>query len=180
MTELITWAKEYSPPIAFAMAGLAAAIYVLKLVVEKSIETSFERRKKEFELFLQRRSGFWDKVLSERYLLITSLNSRLQKVRTNLNRSRTNHPIPDGFMRGSEIVPLTEIFEDIEIHRLILGERYYELFAALARHTLELANVPDETAWDEVGASVHELETKLRDAADKDFHISQISLDAPD
>ena len=131
-------------------------------------------------MFLERRSGFWDKVLSERYLLITSLNSRLKKVQTNLNRLRTNHPVPDGFRQGVEIVPLTEIFEDIQIHRLVLGEHYHQLFFRLAQHSLELANAAHETTWNSVTERMLKLEQNIRDAADKDFHISQISFDAQD
>lgn len=179
MTELISWMKEYSPPIVLALAGLAAIIFVLQKVVEKAIETSFEQKKKDFELFLERRSTFWEKVLAERYTLVTGLLTRLEKIATNLNRIRTNHPVPSGFKQGNEIVPLTEVFEDIEIHRLLLSDHYHDLFYSLARLTLDIANATDNAAWAELGAKRSELHKRVRHAADQDFHISQISFESP-
>lgn len=131
MSDVVTWMREYSPPIA------------------------------------------------QRYALITGLLTRLEKVATNLNRQRNGLPVPSGFQLGNEIVPLTEIFEDIAINRLLLGDQYHDLFVSLARVTLRGANARDDAEWAELGAKRDELQRQLREAADRDFHISRISFEFP-
>jgi hypothetical protein len=118
MTELISWLKEYSPAVVTLVAIGTATLYVLKLTVDKSIAASFDTHVQELELGLERRSAFRDKVLTERFPRITEQSSRLEKVMTNLNRLRHNNPVPEGFQKGNEIVPLTEIYEDLSIHCL--------------------------------------------------------------
>jgi hypothetical protein len=144
--------------------------------VEKSIDASFERKKKETELLLGRQSTFHDGVLSDRYTLIGGLLARLERVSTNLNRLRSEAPVVDGFKRGNEIVPLTEVYEDLEIHWLVLGDRYHELFHRLADTTLALANTTSETEWSRLVQERSGLRKQLRELADADFRVSATSL----
>jgi hypothetical protein len=176
MSTLLAWMNDYSPAIVVSLVALAAAVFVLRKTVEKAIDASFERKTKQAELLLGRQSAFKEKVLTERYLLIGGLLARLERIATNLNRQRSNRPVPESFQRGNEIVPLTEVFEDLEIHRLILGDQYYALFLDLARSTLALANVRADDEWSRVGQRRAEVQKQVRQLADTDFQISTISL----
>lgn len=175
MTDLLSWITEYSPAVVLLLAALAALVFVLRTTVQKTIESTFASRQRDLALFMERRSAFRERILTERYSLISSLLGRLERVRTNLNRRRQGLPVPDGVFRGTDIVPLTELFEDLEIHRHVLGERYYELFAQLANLTLELANTSD---WREPGVRLTALREEIRQLTDDDFDISNTTLRA--
>lgn len=174
MIEILSWLKDYSPTVVLLLAVGSAVLFILKLSVEKSIAASFETYAKKLELRLERRSAFEEKVLIDRFTLVTSLSARLEKVTTNLNRLRSGQPIPEGFMKQKEIVPLTEIFEDLSIHRLILTEDFYELLSKKAQLALRAANARDSQEWDEVGKEWIRLREEIRLAVEKAFGISKI------
>ena len=147
MSEILQWLKDYSPGVVLLIALGAALVFVIKLIVEKSIESTFDARTKQLEKALERRSTFEEKVLSDRFSLIVAFSSRLERVLTNLNRLRSGQAAPDGFMRQSEIVPLTEIFEDLNVHRLVLGEVFHGLFFKQAQLGLNVANASSDEEW---------------------------------
>jgi hypothetical protein len=147
MTELLDWLTKYSPPVVMLIAFGAVLLFLTKLIVEKSIVSEFD----VFETLLKRRSTFEEKVLSDRFALITGLSARLQRIMTNLNRLRSGQPAPDGFMKQNEIVPLTEVFEDLSVHRLVLGEDFHELFLRQAKFALKATNVQNPEDWAESG-----------------------------
>jgi hypothetical protein len=120
-----------------------------------------------------------NKALTERYTVIGGLLARLERIVTDLNRLRHGGEVADGFKRGSEIIPLTTVYEDLEIHRLVLGDRYHDLFRASADIALQLANTADESAWQRLGQRRAELQKQLRGLADNDFGISSTSLREP-
>jgi hypothetical protein len=176
MTQLLDWLTKYSPAVVLLLAFGAGLLFVIKLIVEKSIASEFDAKSKVFEVLLKRRSAFEEKVLSDRFALITGLSARLEHVMTNLNRLHSGQPAPDGFMKQNEIVPLTEIFEDIEIHRLVLGEDFHRLFSKQAQLALKVANVsrvsPED--WRKGGEEWVRLRQEIRLAAEAAFGISQI------
>jgi hypothetical protein len=176
MTEIISWLKEYSPPVVLLLAIGAAVLYVIRLAVEKSIAANFDARAKETELLLQTRSTFRDKVLTERFTLITNLSARLERVMTNLIRLRNGISVPDGFMVGNEVRPLTEIFEDISINRLTLTEEFHEIFLQKAKLALRAANAHSKSEWDEVIKHWESLDKQIREAVEKTFEISKIRM----
>jgi len=98
---------------------------------------------------------------------------RLERVMTNLNRVRHGQQV-QGFMKQNEIVPLTEIFEDLEIHRLVLGEDFYRLFSKQARLALRAANARSPEDWAESGEEWDRLREEIRSAVEAVFGISQI------
>src|SRR2546430_7372581 len=147
MTELLEWLAKYSPAVVVLLALGAALLFVIKLIVEKSIASEFDAKSKMFDAVLKRRSAFEEKVLSDRFALITGLAARLERVMTNLNRLKSGYPTPDGFVKQNEIIPLTEIFEDVKIHRLVLGDDFYTLFLKQAEVVLEAANAPSFEDW---------------------------------
>ena len=153
----------------------AGLLFVTKLIVEKSIASEFDAKSKAvFETLLKRRSAFEEKVLSDRFALITGLSARLERVMTNLNRLRSGQPAPDGFMKQNEIVPLTEIFEDLEIHRLVLGEDFYRLFGEQAQLALQVANLRSSEDLAKSGEEWTRLREEIRLAAEAAFGISKI------
>jgi hypothetical protein len=176
MTQLLDWLTKYSPAVVLLLAFGAGLLFVIKLIVEKSITSEFDAKSKVFESLLKRRSAFEEKVLSDRFALITGLSTRLERVMTNMNRLLSGQLAPDGFMKQSEIVPLTEIFEDIEIHRLVLGEDFHRLFSEQAQLALKIANVsrssPEE--WRNGIEEWTRLRQEIRLAAEAAFGISKI------
>lgn len=174
MSEVLDWLKEYSPAAVLLIAVVAAAIFFLKLVVEKTIAIGFDTQAKLMEMLLQRRSAFEEKVLADRFALITGLSARLEKVMTNLNRIRSGQPFPDGFMQQNEVVPLTEIFEDLSVHRLILGEDFHDLFWRKSQLALKAANTLEPQEWADVGKDWIRLQQEIRVAAEGSFGISRI------
>jgi hypothetical protein len=173
MTQLLDWLTKYSPAVVVLLAFGAGLLFVIKLIIEKSIASEFDAKSKVFEALLKRRSAFEEKVLSDRFALITELSARLEHVVTNLNRLRSGQPTPDGFMKQNEIVPLTEIFEDIEIHQLVLGEEFHRLFLKQAQFTLKVANISTVSPEDWSEEWVR-LRQDIRLAAETAFGISQI------
>jgi hypothetical protein len=174
MTQLLDWLTKYSPAVVLLIAFGAAMLFVTKLIVEKSVAYEFDTKSKVFEKLLERRSAFEDKVLSDRFALITGLSARLERVMTNLNRVRSGQQAPDGFMRENEIIPLTEIFEDLEIHRLVLGDDFYRIFSTQALLALKAANLSSSEDWRDSGQEWARGREELRGAAEAAFGISKI------
>ncbi len=84
MTQLLEWLTKYSPAVVLLLAFGAGLLFVIKLIVENSIASEFDAKSKVFEALLKRRSAFEEKVLSDRFVLITGLSTRLEHVMTNL------------------------------------------------------------------------------------------------
>ncbi len=173
MTQLLEWLSKYSPGVVLLIGLGAALLFATKLIVEKSISSQFEAKSKVFETLLQRRSAFEEKVLSDRFTLITALSARLERVVTDLNRLRSGQPAPGGFMMQNEIVPLTDIFVDLEVHRLVLGEDFHALFTKQAQLALEAANASAED-WHESVKEWARLREEIRLAVEAAFGISKI------
>ncbi|HEX8829735.1 MAG TPA: hypothetical protein VF705_01130, partial [Longimicrobium sp.] len=145
MDTFIEWLGKYSPGVVALLAFAAGMLYVVKLSAEKAIEHGFERHAKEVELALARRSAFLEKVLTERWTTVTALVASLQRILTNLNRMRMGEASPDGFLSPKgDLVPLTTVFEDLEIHRLVIGEALHAVLHARAKLALDFANARAE------------------------------------
>ncbi len=174
MTQLLDWLTQYSPTVVLLIAFGAALLFVTRLIVEKSVASVFDTKAMQFETLFRRRSEFEEKVLSDRFALITGLSSRMERVMTNLNRMRSGQPAPNGFMRQGEIVPLTEIFEDVTIHRLVLGEDFYQLLSKQAEAILRTAQISTTQEWGQRTKEWDRLREELRLAAEAAFGISEI------
>lgn len=174
MAEILSWLKDYSPAMVLLLALGASILFVLKLTVEKSIAANFDAHTKKIELHLARRSSFEEKVLTERFALVTSLSARLEKVMTNLNRIRSGQPVPAGFMKQNEIVPLTKIFEELSVHRLVLTEDFHGLFWKKAQLALKAANAQNAEEWQKIGDEWLRLQEEVRVVAEAAFGISKI------
>ena len=177
MPEILEWLQRYSAGTVALLALAAATLYVMKLIVDKSVNNAVDRRNKLLELAISRRSTFEEKILTDRYTKIIDLTTRLQWVSANLKRRRAGHDVPTDFIKGKDIVPLTEIFQDLQIHRLVLTERFYDLLYRRALLALELANAQDSSTWEQRTTEWRQLDDELRQAVDKEFNISNISWD---
>lgn len=173
MNDLLGWISEYSPAVVITLALGAAALFVVRLIVEHAVGREFDRNAKVFDALLRRRSAFEEKILTERFESVAALYGRLQRVTTNLNRLRHGMPTPADFLVDGEIVPLTEIFEDITIERLVLGESYHEQLNRLARIALRMANA-DADGLITLTREWEGVSTELREGVEKDFGVADI------
>lgn len=174
MTQLLDWLTQYSPPIVLLIALGAAFLWVAKVILERSIASGFAAQSKRLEMALTRRSAFEEKVLLERFERINGFNEKLMRVMTNLNRMRSGQPVPQDITKHGEIVPLTEVFEELEVHRLMLGGEFYGLFLAQSQLALKVAN---ERSAENLARHVEEwyrLQEEIRSAVEEAFGISRI------
>ncbi|GAA4469452.1 hypothetical protein GCM10023189_56490 [Nibrella saemangeumensis] len=174
MSDIVQWLKEYSPVVVLLLALGAGLVFILQQTVEKAIGVKMDTYARHLELKLERRSAFMEKLLTDRFIRIADLSTRLEKVMTNINQLKHNHPVPKDFMLNGEIIPLTEIYEDITIHRLILTETFYGLLRKKADLALQAANTNSVEDWGTVTANRMQLDEELRLAVEETFRISEI------
>lgn len=169
MNDLLHWIATYSPPVVTLLALSACLIFVFKIVVERAISARFAEETKALELRLQRRSAFEERVLLERFQLVTQFSNRLEEVRHNLARIRSGARPPEGFLVGRDIPSLTAIHGELKANRPILSD---ELFDILRRK--------EELAWETSNGAegVFErweaLDVLQRDAMERMFKLSAI------
>ena len=129
MDSILDWLTKYSPPIVFLIGLGAVFLFAFKNITESAISAQFDQYKKEVELRLQRRSNFEERILLDRYTILRDIQSRMQRVMTDLNRRRSGTEV-EGLMRNRDIVPLTEIFELINNNRYLITDRFTKFFGA--------------------------------------------------
>jgi hypothetical protein len=145
MDSVLGWLTKYSPPIVLLIALGAALIFVLKYVTENAISAQFDQYKKEVNLRLERRSNFEERILLDRYTLVHDIQSKIARVMTDLNRTRSGTKVK-GFLVNHDIVPLTEAFELIENNRYLITDRFYEILRGEAQSVLQCANAKEPEA----------------------------------
>jgi hypothetical protein len=151
----------------------SATIYVIKIIVSNTIESKFDTYSKRFE----KRLDFEQKILGDRYTLIMDLSRRLENIMTNINRMRKGMEIPEGFLnKDNELIPLTEIFEDIDINRLALTEQFYELFTIKAQLALKAASIKDQQDWTTLAVEWGRNSAEIRSVTDEVFSLSKIRM----
>ncbi len=175
MLDDLSWVREESPAFVAMILVSLVLLLAVRTTVEKTIERKLDSQAKAIELRITRRSAFEDKVLADRYAMVMNLAARLERVATILNRRRSQRAVPDGFQVGNEIVPLTEIFEELLIQRLTLGEEFHRVLVWKANLALAMANAsdPELQALQKKWAACHD---DLRRVTDQAFAISQIGL----
>ena len=187
MDQIILWLKEYSPPVALLlMIGIAAA-YFLKLVIEKQIDKSFQAANRRIELLLARRSAFEEKVLTQRYSLITELSGRMHEILIELERASKGQGLSPDIYRNGELLPMTRVDQDLRVNRLALTESFYnllrekyEVLEIAIKALQDAANAEDPAAArSRIAIQVDKVDARLRDEADRVFGISKISWVEP-
>lgn len=174
MNVIIEWIQKYSAPVVILLACGAALIFLLQQVVEKSVESEFEKRNKRIELLLTRRSNFEEKVLLDQYNTVIDLQSRIGKIGADLNRLRHGIKV-ESFMKGNEIVPLTEIYLELQSKQFLLKEEFYEILQNEADNLLALANAKKPEEIERLGRNFLDLNTKFKDRMNHAFGINQIN-----
>jgi hypothetical protein len=170
---ILDWLTKYSPPIVLLIGLGAVFLFAFKNITENVISAQFDQYKKEVELRLQRRSNFEERILLDRYTILRDIQSRIQRVMTDLNRRRSGTEV-EGLMRGKDIVPLTEIFELIATNRYLITDRFYEILSRQAQLGIEYANAPD-TDLMKVKSEYMELEKSFDAAMNEVFGIDKIT-----
>jgi hypothetical protein len=174
MSEILEWVTRYSPPVILLLAAGAAVVYVLEHATEQAIKTQFDRYSKEMELRLKRRSDFEQKILLDRYELVTGLAVRLGRVTTDLNRAR-HGTVVEGLFRDNDIVPLTSVFEELAVKRFLLTERFHAIFQKQAHTVLRIANAKDDAERGQLEATYVQGLDELNRAVNQDFGLEKIS-----
>jgi hypothetical protein len=171
--QLLTWLQDYSPWLVALLVIGALFLFLAKTVVEQAVTARLDAEADRIRLRLGRRSGFEEKILTDRYLAFSDLFMRLQRITTTLNRARHGQPLPEGFLVGSDPVPLTEVYEELAVRELVLGPRLHAALADAADAALRLANSETEDRW-------LPAVTRLKAAADEEFGLSSIQWELPD
>jgi hypothetical protein len=170
MKDILDLLAKYSPPVVLLLAIGAAFIFVLKLIVEKTIDAKFAAQTKVLELQLARRSAFEEKILLDRYMLVAEFSRRFERVFHEVARIRAGQPPPDGFYRGQDVPELTDIHGELNVNRIVLSEEFYQLFSE-----------KEKIAWDAVNKADgiyerrQEIDRKIRNAVERVFRLSEIT-----
>jgi hypothetical protein len=172
--DLLTWLKDYSPAVVALIAAGAVFLFVAKTVVEKAVTARLDAYAEDLRLRLGRRSGFEEKILTDRYVAFSDLFMRLQRITTTLKRGRSGQPLPDGFIVGNDIVPLTEVYEELNVREMLLGPRLHAPLTEAARVALELANARSSDDWPALEPVWLRAVARLKTAADEEFGLGTI------
>lgn len=137
------------------------------------------RATEEIKTAIARRSDFELQVLSDRYKMIVDCETKIQTIATNVNRLLNGAQVPSDFIQGEEIVPLSQVQEQISINKFLLGERFYNLLISQSKLLLDMATKQKDP--DKVQDSLQELLSKYKqsltefgDFMDKTFKINEI------
>jgi hypothetical protein len=174
MDSILSWLTKYSPPVVLLLALGAAFILVSKQVTENAISAQFEQYKKEVELRLQRRSNFEERVLLDRYVLLREIHSKIGRVMTDLNRSKSGS-IVKGLIQDHDIVPLTSVVELIEQDRSLITERFREILLNQVELAIKYANTQDADVIKKQLSDWVELETAFDQAMNEVFGLDKIT-----
>jgi hypothetical protein len=166
--------QQHSPAAIMLIVLGAVLVFVLKQMTERAISNGFDQFKKEIELKLTRRSNFEEKVLLDRYTMTRDLESRIQRVMTDLNRRRQGIAV-EGLMRGNDIVPLTEVYELLANNRYLIAERFHDILQAQCRLALDFANENDPKKVAELGTRYGGLLDDLGEAMNAEFGLDKIA-----
>ncbi len=174
VNELINWIRQYSIPVVILLACGAALVFVLRHVVEKAVDNQFEKRQKRLELLLERRSKFEEKVLLDQYEAVAKLQLKLASIGADINRMRSGIKV-EGLMKGKDIVPLSEVYIELQAKRFLLKEGFYELLSKEADNLLTFGNANDPDEVSRLGREFLELNESFRKEMNLVFGIEKMS-----
>ena len=175
MDELLAWLTNYSPLVVALLAAAAAFLFVARIVVEKAVTARLDAYAEDLRLRLGRRSGFEEKVLTDRYVAFGDLFMRLQRITTTLNRRRLGQDPPEGFLGGTDdVVPLTEVSEELNVREMVLGPRLHGSLTAAAEVAQELARARASEEWSDLEPAWLRAVARMKSAADEEFGLSTI------
>ena len=173
MEEILKWLSNYSLPIVFLIILGAVFIYLIKMVTEKTISNEFDRHKKIIELDLERRSSFEEKILLERYTAIRELQTKIGNVMTNANRIRHGVKV-DGFIVNNDIVPLTEVFEQLAVDKYLITKSFHDIFWQQSQIAIRLVNEKDGLQFKQLEAKYIDLLEQFYKEMNEMFDLEKI------
>lgn len=172
MDVLVRYISRYSPPVIVAIVTLVIGGYFIKYGIERTLEAEFQKRDREQELAMKRQSNFQEKVLWQKYALMTQQNEVLHQLRAEINgflvgaRERT-------FVKDGHIYRLTTVYEQLNINRFLIGEELYQLMikhAALLQRFGSLKSKNDKE-YSETVAQFLQIDEQFRAAMRESFNI---------
>ena len=174
MNVLIEWAGQYSAPVVALLGCGAALVFVFRYIVEKVVEAEFDKRNKRLELLLERRSDFEEKLLLDQYEVVTNLQLKLGNIGADLNRMRSGIEV-EGLMRGKDIVPLSEVYIELQAKQFLLKKEFNNLLRKEADNLLAYANAKEPDEASRLSREFLRLNERFREEMNRAFGIEQIS-----
>lgn len=96
-----------------------------------------------------------DTIKRHRYNLVVKLENQMVEIEANLNRIMSGQKPPPGFFveyDGTiEIVPLSNVFNDIEANKALLTQEFYDSLKKQAELLLEMAQAKDINEFNNLG-----------------------------
>ena len=141
MDLLVKYLTRYSPPVIIALVCLFIGGYFVKYGIERTLEAEFQKRDRQLELAMKRQSNFQEKVMWEKYLVLTSQNREMHELRAEINGSFITKSDSKSFKNGQDVPRLTAVYEQLNINRFLIGEEMYQLMRKQARILLQFSNL---------------------------------------
>lgn len=177
MDLLLEWLSKYSLPVVALIALGAVFLVLIKYVTERALDNRFKQYETEITLRLERRSRFEEKLLLDQYLLVTELFHKIKRVATDLNRHRQGVTV-DGLFLGIDIVPLTQVYEELSSKRYLLGSRFHDVLRRHCDLVLRIANTKEQEEYRQVETEYLQLIDEFNRIATEEFGIEGIQRGA--
>ena len=174
MEHLLKWLSNYSTPVVMLLVVGAAALYSSQTIIKKTVESEFEKRNSRIELMLKRRSSFEEKILLDQYSTIRKFNHNLASISANVNRAKTGADI-EGLYNGEELVPLTDLFVELQANKYLLRESTHTLLTSQAYAVLKLSNSKNEEEYQNAVKVIIGNDEKMHEEMNSIFGIEKIS-----
>jgi len=141
MDLLVKYLTRYSPPVIIALVCLFIGGYFVKYGIERTLEAEFQKRDRQLELAMKRQSNFQEKVMWEKYVVLTSQNKEMHELRAEINGAFITKSDSKSFKNGQDVPRLTAVYEQLNINRFLIGEEMYQLMRKQARILLQFSNL---------------------------------------
>jgi hypothetical protein len=173
MDTILEWMSKYSPPVVAILLLGAGFLIVAKKVIENAIDKRFERVEKQNSLLLERLSRFEEKVFLDKYQLVTALFYKLVRVASDLDRfRREGTPVP-GLFLGKDVVPLTQVNEELNAKHFLLGERFHNLLQRHYEMVKRIENCATDEEYQRLQPEYDSLKNKINQAISEEFIMYQ-------
>lgn len=179
MDVLVNYLTRYSPPVVATLVCLFIGGYFVKYGIEKTLEAEFQKRDRQLELAMKRQSNFQEKILWEKYIVLTSQNEELHKLRAEINKVIITKPEKILFKEGVDIPRLTAVYEQLNINRFLIGEEIYRLMRKQGRLLMAFSklNIKDNNdkksieAYKKFQVKFKEVDEQYRNSMQLTFNI---------
>lgn len=172
MDTILEWLSKYSWPVATLIVLGAGFLFLIKFVTEKALDNKFKEYETEITLRLERRSRFEEKLLLDQYLLVTELFHKIKRVATDLRRHQ-HGIVVEGLFDKHDIVPLTQVYEELSSKRYLLGSQFHDVLSRLSNVVLRIAN-PTEREHTQLETEYLRLIDEFNQIATEEFGIESI------